>query len=41
MTYCIRHEENKGSSSEINSTNSRLKIPWVRALKLRKNLKNI
>jgi len=26
MTYCIRHEENKGSSSEINSTNSRLKI---------------
>lgn len=25
MTYCIRHEENKGSSSEINSTNSRLK----------------
>ena len=26
MTYCIRHEEKKGSSSEINSTNSRLKI---------------
>ena len=26
LTYCIRHEENKGSSSEINSTNSRLKI---------------
>ncbi len=26
MTYCIRHEEKKDSSSEINSTNSRLKI---------------